>query len=320
VIDFRYHLVSIIAVFLALALGIVVGTTSLNGGIVDTLKSSNNKLIKDKRNLETDVRDLRESVGRRDDFTEGLASQLVAGRLAGERVLFVAAPGASDGVLKDLQQLVGKAGGTPTAVLRLRDDLLDPGKNQVVDDLVAQVAPAGVDLPEGGAPADRAAVELAAALVAKSSATALSSDAAAKILGGFTGADLVQVQAPAGSKSAGTEPATMAVLVTGGADGKALDEAGEQRQRAVLTLARALDDRSQGVVVTGPLSSAETGGLLQALRGDGDLRERVSSVDVADTPYGQVTVVLALDEQDAGGAGRYGEGPGAEAAAPTTGQ
>ena len=30
-IDFRYHIVSIIAVFLALAVGIVVGTTALNG-------------------------------------------------------------------------------------------------------------------------------------------------------------------------------------------------------------------------------------------------------------------------------------------------
>lgn len=318
-IDFRYHLVSIIAVFLALALGIVVGTTSLNGGIVDTLKSSNNKLIKDKRNLEADVRELRQSVGRRDDFTEGLAAQIVAGRLSGERVLFVAAPGASDGTVKALQELVRTAGGTPTAVLRLRDDLLDPAKNQVIDDLVAEVAPAGVDLPDG-APSDRAAVELAAALVAKSPAAALSADAAAKILGGFTGADFVQVQAPVGSKSAGTDPATMAVVVTGGADGTSLDDAGEQRQRAVLTLTRALDDRSQGVVVAGPVSSADTGGLLQALRSDGDLRERVSTVDVADTPYGQVTVVLALDEQDAGGAGRYGEGPGAEAAAPTRGQ
>jgi len=315
-IDFRYHLVSIIAVFLALAVGIVVGTTALNGGIVDTLKSSNSKIIKDKRNLEGTVRDLRSSVGRRDDFTETVAPRIVAGRLANERVLFVAAPNASDGTLKELETMVTQAGGTPTGVLRLRGDLLDPDKNQVIDDLVAQVAPAGVTLPEG-APSDSAAVELAAALVAKSGAAALGEDAAAKVLGGFTGADLVQWQAPAGQKSPATEPATMAVVVTGGSDGKPLDDAGQQQQRAVLTLARALDDRSQGVVVAGPLSAAGQGGLLQALRDDNGLRDQVSSVDVADTPYGQVTVVLALDEQETGGSGRYGEGPGAEAAAPS---
>ena len=317
-IDFRYHLVSIIAVFLALALGIVVGTTALNGGIVDTLKSSNNQIIKDKRNLESTVRDLRSSVGRRDDFTETVAERVVAGRLVNQRVLFVAAPNASDGTLKELEQLVKQAGGTPTGVLRLRGDLLDPSKNQVVDDLVASVAPAGVQLPDGS-PSDRAAVELAAALVAKGSSGAIGEDAAAKILGGFTGADLVQWQAPAGQKSTDTEPATMVVMVTGGGDGKALDEEGQQRQRAVLALAKALDDRSAGAVVAGPLSSAEQGGVLQGLRADSDLRDRVSSVDVADSPYGQVAVILALDEQEQGGAGRYGEGPGSEAAAPPQG-
>ena len=40
IVDFRYHLVSIIAVFLALALGIVVGTTALNGALLDSLKGS----------------------------------------------------------------------------------------------------------------------------------------------------------------------------------------------------------------------------------------------------------------------------------------
>ena len=34
-ISLRYHLVSIVAVFLALALGVVVGTTVVNQGIVD---------------------------------------------------------------------------------------------------------------------------------------------------------------------------------------------------------------------------------------------------------------------------------------------
>ena len=39
VISFRYHLVSIVAVFLALALGIVVGTTALNGPITKDLRN-----------------------------------------------------------------------------------------------------------------------------------------------------------------------------------------------------------------------------------------------------------------------------------------
>ena len=37
-IDFRYHLVSIIGIFLALAVGIVLGTTALNGPVLDDLR------------------------------------------------------------------------------------------------------------------------------------------------------------------------------------------------------------------------------------------------------------------------------------------
>jgi hypothetical protein len=39
VIDFRYHLVSLIAVFLAVALGIVIGTTALNQPILNDIEN-----------------------------------------------------------------------------------------------------------------------------------------------------------------------------------------------------------------------------------------------------------------------------------------
>jgi hypothetical protein len=40
VIDFRYHLVSIVAVFLALAVGVVLGSAALNGPVVAGLRKS----------------------------------------------------------------------------------------------------------------------------------------------------------------------------------------------------------------------------------------------------------------------------------------
>jgi hypothetical protein len=43
-IDFRYHLVSLVAVFLALAVGIVLGTTALNGPLTRGLQSTEAKL------------------------------------------------------------------------------------------------------------------------------------------------------------------------------------------------------------------------------------------------------------------------------------
>lgn len=316
-IDFRYHLVSIIAVFLALAIGIVVGTTALNGYVVDDLRARNGKVIHDKRTLESIVKGLRTQVSRREQFAADIAPEVVAGQLAAERVLLVTTPGASEQLVRDLTDLISQAGGTPAGELALHGDLLDPAKSGVVDDVVAQVAPAGLDLPSESTGA-RAALELAAAVVTRPGPAGVSRDAAAKILGGFTGADLVSVRRPAGTAS-GTAltPATLVLLVTDAGDGRPLDDTGRQRQGVVLSLARALDTRSSGVVVAGPETAAGTGGLLEAVRADGSLSDEVSTVDSVDTSYGEVVAILSLHEQAAGRAGRYGTGPGSQAAAPT---
>ena len=50
-------------------------------------------------------------------------------------------------------------------------------------------------------------------------------------------------------------------------------------------------------MVAGTPETAQNGGLLKALRGDSDATKIVSSVDVADIPSGQATVVFALAEQ-----------------------
>ena len=57
-IDFRYHLVSLIAVFLAVALGIVIGTTQLNQPILNDIENQVTELDQDKRFLEDRTKDL----------------------------------------------------------------------------------------------------------------------------------------------------------------------------------------------------------------------------------------------------------------------
>ena len=61
-IDFRYHLVSIIAVFLALAVGLLVGSTAISGKSLETLQvaeravaSNNTTLLHDKSNLTSEL-------------------------------------------------------------------------------------------------------------------------------------------------------------------------------------------------------------------------------------------------------------------------
>ena len=50
-INFRYHVVSLTAVFLALAIGLVVGTAALNGPVADSLKDQVSALSKDNSNF-----------------------------------------------------------------------------------------------------------------------------------------------------------------------------------------------------------------------------------------------------------------------------
>lgn len=302
-VDFRYHLVSIIAVFLALAVGIVVGTTALNGPVLDGLKTSVSSLTGDKRSLEGDVKDLRRQTSSQDEFARLVMPVVLQGSLATQRVLVVSTPDADNGMREGLLAALRTAGATVTGDVRMRPGLLAASSAATVDDVVAAVAPAALELPARGT-ADRAATELAAAL--STSATSLTSTAAQKVIGGFTGADLIDV---AGRSVDST--ATLVLVVSGPPQ---LGAGINARDTAVLSFVKAFDARS-GVVVAGPSTSAQDGAVLSAVRGSG-LDARVSSVDDADSPQGVVAAVLALAEQADGGAGSYGSGKGASAPVP----
>jgi hypothetical protein len=311
VVDFRYHLVTIIAIFLALALGIVVGTTALNGPVLDGLRDRNAGLIGEKRALESDVDDLEGDVATADDFTRLLAGDLVGGRLDGQGVLLVLAPGADRQVADQLSAVLAAAGALVTGRLVVQPALLDPASEQLVDDIVAQVVPAGVDLPEGPA-AGRAGAELAAALVVRPSEEPLERDAAQQVVSAFQEAGLVELT----DNDEQLVPATTAVLISGPAPEQD-DDVQQSGVQALLALARELDARGGGAVVAGPPEATLDGGLVRALRADGGLDSVVSSVDNVHRAVGQVAVVRALVEQLQGGVGRYGGSSGASAPVPT---
>ena len=54
-IDFRYHLVSIVSIFMALAVGIVLGAGPLKGQIGDTLSAEVTALRDDRAALRTEL-------------------------------------------------------------------------------------------------------------------------------------------------------------------------------------------------------------------------------------------------------------------------
>lgn len=313
-IDFRYHLVSITAVFLALALGIVVGTAALNGPIQDGLRRSIQDQAQDKRELESDVRSLQSQVAASDEFAAVLGPDLVADQLADERVLFVTTPATPDELAERLRPLLADAGATVTGELEVLPALAAAASRQLLDDLVAQVVPAGIDLPDG-TPVERAAAELAAALTSGPDTEPVDTGEAQAVVSAFEEADLVRFSAQ--DESVLRSATLVVVLGAEGADGN-VDSSESQQQEALLALAQALDERSAGVVIAGPERSAEDGGIVRALREESVLLDSLSTVDNADRGVGLVAVVLALAEQLSGGSGQYGAGPGAAAPLPTS--
>lgn len=306
-VDFRYHLVSVIAIFLALALGIVVGTTQLNGLILDDLNGSVGQLAADKRGLETTIGELRDQAASDEVLAEALGPAAVAGRLAGQRVALVSAPGVPGVTREQLVPLLGAAGALVSSQVQLRPDLFDATKAAVLDDLVSRVAPDGLDL--SGEVVDRVAAELGAALLAPQGEGGVSAAAADEIVGGFEQLDLIDVQELG-------ERADLAVLLVDGPP-EGVDLAGDPRVQGLLSVALGLDGAGRGAVVAGPLAGTQDGGVLRALREDRGMSAQVSSVDGAERPQGRLAVVLALREQVEGQVGRYGSGEGTSGPIPS---
>lgn len=313
-VDFRYHLVTIISIFLALAVGIVVGTTALNGPVLEGLRDSNSRLISDKSALRAQVDDLGEEVDTADDFARALSPDLVGGRLDGQGVLLVLGPDADPQVAEQLATMITQAGARLTARLALQDTLIDPEQRQLVDDLVAQVVPGGLELPD--TTAGRAAAELSAALLVAPDQEPLPRDSAQQIVSAFEEAGLVDVT----DQGEELVPASVAVLLAGepAAEGEDEQDGETSRSRieALLAIVGELDARSGGAVLAGPAESTAEGGLVRALRADSGLDAEVSTVDNAHRAVGQVAVVRALVEQLQGGSGRYGGTGSAEAPVP----
>ncbi len=165
-IDFKYHVISIVAVFLALAVGIVVGTNVLSGDVLDNLKSQTSQLRSQAQDLRTQVDQQQGRVADARAFDQALEPIVVAGRLSGLQVVVVALPGTSKDLRDSVVKTLGEAGATVTTEVDLDQSYTDPASAVTLDALATSVVEPTVDLASAKTPAARAAAVLAAALVA----------------------------------------------------------------------------------------------------------------------------------------------------------
>src|SRR4051794_28820633 len=105
-INFRFHLVSLVAVFLAMGLGIVVGSTVIDQKIVDRLDSEINRVSKDNDARRAESKQLAQQNSQQQDFVDLIAPYVVDGRLDGQSVAIVAERGIDGGVVKKTETLL----------------------------------------------------------------------------------------------------------------------------------------------------------------------------------------------------------------------
>jgi hypothetical protein len=315
VIDFRYHLVSIASIFMALAVGIVLGAGPLKEDIGNTLTSEVTKLREDKTALRAELDQSAKQAKARDDFTAAGNRALLADRLEGITVTLVALPGSDANLVRATGATLTSAGANIGSTVTLLDAWTDPDKQAFRATLAEQLAPA-VGLSGEGGGGELIDQVLARALLTRAEEGGDPSDGAAEADAAIEGLRTGELVSFA---SRDPVPAQAAVVVAGPLGG---DDAGERSATAAsLSALAAAFDRVGGTVVVSA-SSTRGGGaeadasLVEALRKDESAAKSVSTVDNAELPMGQASVVFALLEQLSGKAGQYGLGENATAAFP----
>jgi hypothetical protein len=121
VISFRFHLVSLVAVFLALGLGVLTGTTVLNRGIVTQLEQRTDQLAETSGRLREEVRDLQTESDRWSRFGEQVMEYVVDGRLAGTEAVLITQEGTDTAGIDRVRRGLDAAGAELQAVLSIDD-------------------------------------------------------------------------------------------------------------------------------------------------------------------------------------------------------
>jgi len=312
-IDFRYHLVSIVAVFLALAIGIVLGTTALNGPLQTSLRNLEARLRSEANSLRAQNGQLTQQVGADQAFAQGAASVLLPHQLDGQSVVLVIAPGAEQQVISGVSTVVDRAGGTVTGQVVLQQQFFDNSatNENSLTALAQQVTPPG--FPGAGQNAQQAAYPqltgqfeaaslLAAAIVTKDG-PALPGAQSHAILAGFAQDGFLQVSTPT------LAPATLAVVIIPATPPTASDS--NPANVALISMTQQLNAASRGAVLAGSYPGSGAGSAIDELA-SGNTGIEVSSVDNANYETGQVMVVQALSGLLAGQKpGSYGIAPDA---------
>lgn len=306
-ISFRFHLVSLVGVFLALGLGVLTGTTVINRGIVTQLERQTNQLTEEADRLRADVDRLEVEVEGWGAYGEETMDLVLTGRLDGRDLIVITQDGTDDasidGVLRALrmavgeeeQAVVGPFSVTPRMALASDSDraelaaILGDDPSTEPEILQAEAADQLARRLVFAAAGDGTLEELLAARFLIDEGAQLESGL--RDVGGAGEAVVVLAGGPASSS---LRPESFLVPL-------------------VADLARDGASVAAGEPVDG---QEEEPPFVSVLRSDGDVSTQIATQDNVDQLPGQVGIVLALEDLFQGIPGHYGVKDGADGAIP----
>ena len=296
-IPWRYHLVSIMAIFLALGLGVVVGTTVINPGLVKNLNDQTDGLKADLRQLQEEQQYLQTQLDTMNTFSEQAMPYLVADELFGRQVVVVTQEGVDPRAVAQTRRALDLSGAQILTTLTVRPTMAadTPAARSDLATLLglSQTTPADVLTTE--------AARTLADRLAKDPAEDLST--APDTLGELLSQGFLTSSAPgitdATLKDIGGR-AQMVVTVGGGLEGEPSPTSALFMEPFVTELV------ASGVVSGAGESFAADDGFVTDLRSsvDDSSVAPLVTVDNIDLPIGASAMVLGLGEaliDDAGG-------------------
>ncbi|MEX2100763.1 MAG: copper transporter [Acidimicrobiia bacterium] len=283
-INFRFHIVSLIAIFLALALGVVIGAGVIDRGVVDTLNDRLDR-VEAKSDQQQLLNDILTAANQRDDeFIELFQPWGLEGRLTGEVVAFVAVRGVDEARVQATIAAAEQAGAGVSGVLWIEEKW---GAGS--DDARALATSIGAPTLRSTKLREAAWSQLATRLARP---PLVSSDAAPDLLATLSDGGFVSYQEVDGGLAMSAFPGrgTMFVLVTG-------EDADVPNDEVVMPAARAFSAQSLGLVIGDVFADLELaparGDVFDTLR-DSGLARTISTVDDLDLTQGPATVALTL--------------------------
>lgn len=287
-ISLRSHAISLAAVFLALAIGIALGSGLLSNTVLSGLRDDKQEMQQQIDTLTGERNALNEKLSAANDFDAQVAPRILAGSLADKTVVIFRTPDAADDDIEGLSRLVTQAGGAVTGTVGLTQQFVDANSAEKLLSVVnSPIVPAGAQLStttvdQGSQAGDLLGIAM---LVNRDPTVAPVDDAQREtVLAALRDTGFVTY----GSERIG--PANAALVVTGGQLG---DDAGNQGA-TVARFAAGLAPHGAGTVLVGRDGSATGTSAVAVTRSDAALKDAVSTVDDVGSVSGRITSVLAV--------------------------